>query len=158
MFFGMGWQELLIIAAVALIVVGPQDLPKMLRQMGGWLGQLQRIGKDVRNSVDDALREADLKDAVDTVKSVRNFTPAGAATSFINKELASADKANSAGDGSSDAASASSQGGDASAADSASQAPIDDGNSIFDSAAKTDPAPPSSTVSGAANSSDGDKS
>ena len=78
MFFGMGWQELLIIAAVALIVVGPQDLPKMLRQMGGWLGQLQRIGKDVRNSVDDALREADLKDAVDTVKSVRNFTPAGA--------------------------------------------------------------------------------
>ena len=82
MFFGMGWQELLIIAAVALIVVGPQDLPKMLRQMGGWLGQLQRIGKDVRNSVDDALREADLKDAVDTVKSVRNFTPAGAATSL----------------------------------------------------------------------------
>jgi len=47
----IGWFEILIIVAVAIIVVGPKDFPLMLRKIGSWFGSIKRYVNDVQNEV-----------------------------------------------------------------------------------------------------------
>jgi len=47
----IGWFEILIIVAVAIIVVGPKDFPLMLRKVGSWFGNIKRYVNDVQNEV-----------------------------------------------------------------------------------------------------------
>lgn len=61
---GLGWTEMFVVAAVALIVVGPKDLPVMLRQLGRALGTVRRMGNDFR-------REFNKMSAMDDVMNVR---------------------------------------------------------------------------------------
>ena len=56
----IGWQELLVIGALALIVVGPKDLPGLLRSIGQWVGKIRGMARDFQRSMNDAAREADL--------------------------------------------------------------------------------------------------
>ena len=56
----IGWQELIVIGALALIVVGPRDLPSMLRKLGQYAGQLRGMAREFQRSMDQAAREADL--------------------------------------------------------------------------------------------------
>ena len=56
--FEVGWLELLVIAVVLIVVVGPKDLPGMLRTFGRVTTQLRRMAGDFRKQFDDALREA----------------------------------------------------------------------------------------------------
>ena len=55
----LGWSEILIIGVVALIVVGPKDLPKMLRTLGQYAGRAKSIAREFQRSMDDAARQAD---------------------------------------------------------------------------------------------------
>lgn len=57
--FDIGWTELLVIAVVAIIVVGPKDLPGMLRSLGRYAGKLKRTAGEFRSQFDDALRESE---------------------------------------------------------------------------------------------------
>jgi sec-independent protein translocase protein TatB len=57
--FDIGWSEIMVIAAVAIIVVGPKDLPRMLRTFGKTMGQVRRTANDFKRQFDDALREAE---------------------------------------------------------------------------------------------------
>ena len=56
----IGWQELLVIGALALIVVGPKDLPGMLRSLGQWVGRLRGMAREFQRAMNDAAREADV--------------------------------------------------------------------------------------------------
>ena len=56
----IGWTELLVIGALALIVVGPRDLPQLLRQVGRWVGQIKRMAGEFQRSIEDAARDTDL--------------------------------------------------------------------------------------------------
>ena len=70
----MGWTEILVIGVVALIVVGPKDLPRMLRTLGQYTGKLRGMAREFQRSMDDAAREADLeelKDIKNTLNDVR---------------------------------------------------------------------------------------
>jgi sec-independent protein translocase protein TatB len=60
--FGIGMGELLLIAVVAMMVMGPKELPKILRKLGQWAGQLRRYALDMRaqSGIDDALRSEGL--------------------------------------------------------------------------------------------------
>ncbi|HEX6102576.1 MAG TPA: Sec-independent protein translocase protein TatB, partial [Alphaproteobacteria bacterium] len=58
--FDVGWTELLVIGALALIVVGPRDLPHLLRQVGKWVGQVKRMAREFQRSMEDAARDTDL--------------------------------------------------------------------------------------------------
>lgn len=58
--FDIGWSELLIIAVVALIVVGPKDLPVLLRTIGRYVGIVRRQAAEFRAQFDEALRESEL--------------------------------------------------------------------------------------------------
>ena len=73
--FDIGWSELLVIAVVLVVVVGPKDLPRMLRTFGRTTKQLRSMAGDFRRQFDDALREAELDDVRDTVNEVRNLDP-----------------------------------------------------------------------------------
>lgn len=55
-----GLSEFLMIAIVALIVVGPKDLPLMMRKLGKWIGQAKRMANEFRGAFDDIARQAEL--------------------------------------------------------------------------------------------------
>ncbi|MEZ5801652.1 MAG: Sec-independent protein translocase protein TatB [Nitratireductor sp.] len=72
--FDVGWTELVVIAMVAILVVGPKDLPSMLRAFGKTVSQLRRMAGDFQKQFDDALKEAELDD-VKKIASSKNFQP-----------------------------------------------------------------------------------
>ncbi|MEP3276996.1 MAG: Sec-independent protein translocase protein TatB [Stappiaceae bacterium] len=77
--FDIGWTELLVVAVIAIIVVGPKDLPGMLRTVGQTIGRLRRMATEFQGTFNDALKEAERQAGVDEmrkeVESVGNFDP-----------------------------------------------------------------------------------
>ena len=73
--FDIGWSELMVVAVILVVVVGPKDLPRMLRTFGRTSKQLRSMAGDFRRQFDDALREAELDDVRDTVSKVRDLDP-----------------------------------------------------------------------------------
>ena len=73
--FDVGWSEMLVIAVVLIVVVGPKDLPRMLRQFGRTTANLRAMAGDFRRQFDEALKEADLEDVSETLSSVRKINP-----------------------------------------------------------------------------------
>lgn len=79
--FDIGWTELLVVAAIAIIVVGPKDLPRMLRTFGQTVGKLRRMANEFQSTFNDAVREAEKQADIDemrkSVEAVGNFDPLG---------------------------------------------------------------------------------
>lgn len=73
--FDIGWSEILIIAAVAIVVVGPKDLPRMLRKLGQNVGKLKRMAADFRSQFDDAMRDSELQELRASVDGLRANNP-----------------------------------------------------------------------------------
>jgi len=73
--FDLSWTELLVVAVVAIIVVGPKDLPQALRAVGRWTGKAKRMARDFRRQFDEALREAELDTIKKEVESVGKIDP-----------------------------------------------------------------------------------
>jgi sec-independent protein translocase protein TatB len=73
--FDVGWSEMLVIAVVLIVVVGPKDLPRMLRQFGRTTAKLRAMAGDFRRQFDEALKEAELDDVSETLSSVRKINP-----------------------------------------------------------------------------------
>jgi sec-independent protein translocase protein TatB len=80
--FDIGWGELLLIGIVALIAIGPKELPGALRAAGQWIAKIRRMASEFQNQFHDAMREAelaDLKKEVDematTAQSYANYDP-----------------------------------------------------------------------------------
>ena len=70
--FDLGWSELLVIGIVALIVVGPKDLPGMFQTLGRFTAKAKRLARDFQRAMDDAANEAGVKDAASDLKSLTN--------------------------------------------------------------------------------------
>jgi len=95
--FDIGWSELVVIGIVALIAIGPKELPGVLRAVGQWMGKIRRMASEFQGQFQEAMREAemaDLKKSVDemtdTAKSYTNFDPIGMVRNEI--ESLTADK------------------------------------------------------------------
>lgn len=80
--FDFSWSELLLIGIVALVVIGPKELPGVLRTLGQWMSKVRRMAGEFQNQFHDAMREAelaDLKREVDEMKAqaskYANFDP-----------------------------------------------------------------------------------
>ncbi|QMW22973.1 Sec-independent protein translocase protein TatB [Sandaracinobacteroides saxicola] len=58
----IGYSELLLIAIVALVVIGPKDLPRVLRQVGQWVNKARGMARHVRSGFDTMMREAELEE------------------------------------------------------------------------------------------------
>jgi sec-independent protein translocase protein TatB len=76
--FDIGWSELVVIGIVALIVIGPKELPGVLRALGQWVGKIKGMASDFQGQFQEAMREAevaDLKKQFDDASSAAtNFT------------------------------------------------------------------------------------
>jgi len=90
--FDFSWSEILVIAIVALVVIGPKELPGVLRTLGQWMGKVRRMAGEFQNQFQDAIREAelaDLKKEVDNMTSqasrYANFDPLAEARNEMDK-------------------------------------------------------------------------
>jgi sec-independent protein translocase protein TatB len=69
--FDIGWSELVVIGVVALIAIGPKELPGVLRMVGQWMGKARRMASEFQGQFNEAMREAEMaevKQAFDDVK------------------------------------------------------------------------------------------
>lgn len=76
--FDIGWSELVVIGVVALIVIGPKELPGMLRTVGGAIAKIRRMAGEFQSQFNEAMREAELdeaKKAVEGVNQSASFNP-----------------------------------------------------------------------------------
>ncbi len=73
--FDIGWTELLVIAVVLIVVVGPKDLPPMLRAFGKMTTRARKVAGEFRAQFDEALREADLDDVRQTIADAQKLNP-----------------------------------------------------------------------------------
>lgn len=73
--FEVGWTEMLVIAIVMIVVVGPKDLPNMLRTFGRMTAKMRGMANDFRKQFDEALKEAELEDVKKSVDSLRGLNP-----------------------------------------------------------------------------------
>jgi sec-independent protein translocase protein TatB len=76
--FGLGWGEMVVIGIVALIAIGPKELPTVLRTLGQWIGKVRRMASEFQGQFQDAIREAEFADikkhADDISSSVSEFS------------------------------------------------------------------------------------
>src|SRR5271169_481190 len=76
--FNFGWGEVIVIAIVALIAIGPKELPTVLRTRGQWMGKVRRMANEFQGQFQEALREAEFADlkkhADDISSSVSEFS------------------------------------------------------------------------------------
>ena len=77
--FDISWTEFLLIGIVALIVIGPKELPGVMRTMGQWTRKLRSMASDFQHQFQEAMREAemtDLKKQVDDMAhDIKNYDP-----------------------------------------------------------------------------------
>ncbi|CAN7571439.1 Sec-independent protein translocase protein TatB [Rhizobium sp. LjRoot98] len=80
----VGWTELVVIAIVLIIVVGPKDLPPMLRTFGKMMTKMRGMANDFRQQFDEALKEADLDDVRKTLSDAQKLNPANTIREAMN--------------------------------------------------------------------------
>ncbi|TIV54919.1 Sec-independent protein translocase protein TatB [Mesorhizobium sp.] len=90
--FEVGWSELLVIAVVMIVVVGPKDLPNMLRTFGRTAAKLRAMAGDFQKQFNEALKEAELDDVKSSIDSLRSLNPMNEVRKQLNPfEQAAAD-------------------------------------------------------------------
>ena len=67
--FDIGWPELFLIAVVVLLVVGPKELPKVLRNVGIWINKAKVVTREFRTHVDDMIRESELEEVREEINT-----------------------------------------------------------------------------------------
>ncbi|MEJ2123931.1 MAG: Sec-independent protein translocase protein TatB [Alphaproteobacteria bacterium] len=75
MFFDFSWSEILIVMVVALIVIGPKEIPTAMRALGRIVGQLRRAANEFRRQFDETMREAGGEDLQRELNELRNNNP-----------------------------------------------------------------------------------
>lgn len=73
MLLDIGWPEFLLIGMIALIVIGPKDLPRALRVAGFWVRKARTLSREFQSSIDQMIREAELDEVRQDLKKVTEF-------------------------------------------------------------------------------------
>src|ERR1700686_1045587 len=88
--FDIGWSEIALIAVVALIAIGPKELPGVLRMVGQWMGNARKMASEIQGPFQEAMREAemaDLKKSFDEVKEAASGFTGGNIMSSLQKDV-----------------------------------------------------------------------
>jgi sec-independent protein translocase protein TatB len=91
--FDIGWSELALIAVVALIAIGPKELPGVLRTVGQWMGKARRMASEFQGQFQEAMREAemaDLKQSFDEVREAAKGIGGGGLMTSLQRDVTSA--------------------------------------------------------------------
>ncbi|MDE0726818.1 MAG: Sec-independent protein translocase protein TatB [Alphaproteobacteria bacterium] len=70
----IGWSEMLMIAGVAIVVIGPKELPRALRTVGQWVSKARAMTRELQTSVNDMIAETELDDLRKSANSISNFS------------------------------------------------------------------------------------
>ena len=68
--FGLGWAEIMVVGIVALIVIGPKELPIVFRKVGQFVGKAKGMARDFSSAMHDAAEESGMKDAMESMNSI----------------------------------------------------------------------------------------
>jgi sec-independent protein translocase protein TatB len=71
--FDFAWSEMALIGVVALIVIGPKDLPRVLRTAGTWVRKARAIAREFQGSIDQMVRDAELDEVRQQVQKATDF-------------------------------------------------------------------------------------
>ncbi len=85
--FDIGWSELLIIAVVALIVIGPKELPEVMRNVGRAINKMRRSADDFRRHFEESARDTGYEDIQQNLREFRQLNPANQIRESIDRAL-----------------------------------------------------------------------
>src|SRR5437762_266808 len=91
--FDIGWSEFVVIAVVALIAIGPKELPGVLRMVGQWIGKARKMAAEFQGHFHEAMREAemaDLKKSFDEVKEAASGFAGNNVMTSLHREVGEA--------------------------------------------------------------------
>ncbi len=71
--FDIGWQELLVIGVVALLVIGPKDMPAAIRAISRWASKARALAREFQQGIDEVVREAELQDVKKKFEDVQSL-------------------------------------------------------------------------------------
>ena len=91
--FGIDSPELMVIAIVALIVIGPKELPNMLRSWGKWMAQMRGMASEFRGHVDEMVRQSELDDVKKQLVDLQSLDPTKEIKSIVQEGMAEGEKA-----------------------------------------------------------------
>jgi sec-independent protein translocase protein TatB len=72
--FDLGWGKIIIIAVIALVVIGPKELPAVLRTVGQWMGKIRRMAAEFQGQFQEAMREAEMADLKKSIDAITDAT------------------------------------------------------------------------------------
>ncbi len=83
----LAFQEILLIGILALVIIGPKDLPLMLRKLGRWTARLRGMAQEFRTGFDELARQAELDELKKEVEALRRSTNLNSLANEISKPL-----------------------------------------------------------------------
>jgi len=93
--FNFAWGEIVVIGIVALIAIGPKELPTVLRSIGHFMGKIRRMANEFQGQFQEALREAELSDlqkqASEFTNSITNYDPLASTQKDLEKTFTNHD-------------------------------------------------------------------
>ena len=84
--FDFAWSEIVLIGAVALIAIGPKDMPAAIRSVSGMVKKARKMAAEFQTHVDEMVREADLGDVKKAFTDIRNLDIAGAIEKHVDPD------------------------------------------------------------------------
>ena len=84
--FDIGWTEITVILVIAIIVIGPKDLPKVLRTVGEWVAKAKAMTRDFRGHVDEMIRETEIDEVKKQIDSIDKFDANSALENTIDAD------------------------------------------------------------------------
>ena len=71
--FSFGWSEIALTVIIIVIVVGPKEIPNLLKQIGSFSKSIKKISREFKKSLNDIAEESDLKDVKDSISEIKNI-------------------------------------------------------------------------------------
>lgn len=87
MFPSLGFSEILLLGVLALVVIGPRDLPLMMRKLGQWTARLRGMAQEFRSGFDELARQAELDELRQEVEALRRTTNLASLANEVTKPL-----------------------------------------------------------------------
>jgi sec-independent protein translocase protein TatB len=98
MFDLFSWQHIILLLVVALVVVGPKDLPRLMNMMGRWAGKARAMANEFRKSFDEMARQAELDELRKEIDELKKNNPVSGITDAMNDMQSQIDSAVAAPD------------------------------------------------------------
>jgi sec-independent protein translocase protein TatB len=87
MFTDLSWSHILLLMVVALVVVGPKDLPRLMHKLGRWTAKARNLADQFRNSFDEMARQSELDELRKEIDALRNVKPLAGTQQAIEDAL-----------------------------------------------------------------------